>query len=75
MIKLTLGIIKNYYLWPRPYGDVARDLLQLLTLELKAPGIIFIIFIIFLLNKGTTLRKMIFEENPDLLKNITKTGK
>ena len=31
-------IQRKYYLWPIPYSNLARDILQLLTLEKKAPG-------------------------------------
>mmetsp|Transcript_21886 Transcript_21886/g.30594 ORF Transcript_21886/g.30594 Transcript_21886/m.30594 type:complete len:867 (+) Transcript_21886:249-2849(+) len=60
-----LNIVKSYYLWPRPYGDVARDVLQLMSIELKAPG--------------ESLRKKLIEENPDILKGHqltpSKTGR
>ena len=62
-----LNIVKSYYLWPRPYGDVARDVLQLMSIELKAPG--------------EALRKKLIEENPDILKGFhqiphtSKTGR
>lgn len=61
LITSGLSIIKAYYMWPRPYGDVARDILQLLTIEQKAPG--------------TTLRQRLLEENPELIKGSSKNGK
>jgi hypothetical protein len=48
-------------LWPRPYSDVARDVLQMLTIELKSPG--------------AAMRKVLMEENPDLIKGTPKTGR
>lgn len=31
----------QYYIWPRPFADCARDVLELLSLEIKAPGAAF----------------------------------
>lgn len=38
IIENIIHHVKQYYLWPWPYGNVARELLQLLTIELKSPG-------------------------------------
>ena len=61
VLSSALSIVRPYYLWPRPHSDVARDVLQLLTIELKSPGAAF--------------RKVLAEECPELSKGSTKTGK
>jgi hypothetical protein len=60
-VQAALSVVKSYYLWPKPYGDVARDVLQLLTIEMKSPC--------------AALRRRIIEENPELLKGSRKTGR
>jgi len=61
LLNNAISIVKTYYFWPRPYGDMARDILQFLTIERKAPG--------------AALRKRLSEENPELLKGSPKSGK
>jgi len=61
ILTSALSIVRPYYLWPRPYSDVARDVLQMLTIELKSPG--------------ATMRKILIEENPDLIKGSPKSGR
>eukprot|EP01114_Cavostelium_apophysatum_P010369 TRINITY_DN2400_c0_g1_i3.p1 TRINITY_DN2400_c0_g1~~TRINITY_DN2400_c0_g1_i3.p1 ORF type:complete len:869 (+),score=260.87 TRINITY_DN2400_c0_g1_i3:249-2855(+) len=61
LLQNAISVVKSYYLWPLPFGDVARDVLQMLTIEMKAPG--------------TAMRKRMTEENPELLKGTHKTGK
>jgi len=33
--------VSQFYLWPRPWADCARDVLELLSLDIKAPGAAF----------------------------------
>lgn len=61
MIISALLVVKPYYLWPKPYCDVARDILQMLTIELKSPG--------------AAIRKVLLEENPDLVRGTPKHGR
>eukprot|EP01119_Soliformovum_irregulare_P008913 TRINITY_DN2200_c0_g1_i3.p1 TRINITY_DN2200_c0_g1~~TRINITY_DN2200_c0_g1_i3.p1 ORF type:complete len:847 (-),score=229.92 TRINITY_DN2200_c0_g1_i3:85-2625(-) len=60
LLRNAMITVKNYYLWPRPYGDVAREVLQMLTMETKSPGF--------------AMRKRMATENPDLIR-APKTGK
>eukprot|EP01116_Phalansterium_solitarium_P000778 TRINITY_DN1063_c0_g4_i1.p1 TRINITY_DN1063_c0_g4~~TRINITY_DN1063_c0_g4_i1.p1 ORF type:complete len:790 (-),score=250.83 TRINITY_DN1063_c0_g4_i1:307-2676(-) len=53
-LREAVFLFKQLYLVPRPVGDVARDMLHMLTLEFKAPG--------------ETLRRAIFAEVPELVK-------
>ena len=46
-------IQRKYFLWPKPYSDLAKDILQLLTVEKKAPG--------------HGLREQIYSEIPQLI--------
>lgn len=57
----ALPIVKAYYLWPKPVGEVARELLQELTIEKKSPG--------------HAMRQQFLEENPELLRSLSRTGK
>lgn len=51
--KLTLPF-QEYYLWPRPYGDYAREVMEILSSEARNPG--------------HFLRSMILHEFPSVLK-------
>eukprot|EP01113_Clastostelium_recurvatum_P023155 TRINITY_DN2767_c2_g1_i2.p1 TRINITY_DN2767_c2_g1~~TRINITY_DN2767_c2_g1_i2.p1 ORF type:complete len:942 (-),score=292.73 TRINITY_DN2767_c2_g1_i2:45-2669(-) len=51
-LSQALTLVKNYYLWPRPYGDFAREVLPVLTMEAKSPG--------------SVMRALIFQETPSL---------
>lgn len=44
--------VTKFYLWPQPYSDCARDLLELLNVEIKSPG--------------TAMRARIHEESPSV---------
>lgn len=61
LLEAAIPVVKLYYLWPKPHCDVARELLQTLTIELKSPG--------------AALRKLCIEENPKLDKDLPSTGK
>ena len=62
LLSSALTIVRPYYLWPRPHSEVAREVLQMLTIELKSPG--------------AALRKIITEECPELNKGgNNRTGK
>eukprot|EP01117_Protostelium_nocturnum_P004928 TRINITY_DN1785_c0_g3_i1.p1 TRINITY_DN1785_c0_g3~~TRINITY_DN1785_c0_g3_i1.p1 ORF type:complete len:841 (-),score=305.99 TRINITY_DN1785_c0_g3_i1:168-2690(-) len=54
-IQTALSLCKSFYLWPSPHGDYARELMQILSIEAKAPG--------------TAFRKAIIDENPMLRGN------
>jgi hypothetical protein len=54
-------VVKQYYLWPCPYGDVAKELLNLLSVELKSAG--------------SGMRELFIEENPELEKGYVLTGR
>ena len=30
--------LKGYYMWPRPFGDLSKEVLKILALEMHAPG-------------------------------------
>eukprot|EP01087_Luapelamoeba_hula_P015668 TRINITY_DN4701_c0_g1_i1.p1 TRINITY_DN4701_c0_g1~~TRINITY_DN4701_c0_g1_i1.p1 ORF type:complete len:949 (+),score=126.79 TRINITY_DN4701_c0_g1_i1:71-2848(+) len=60
-VEKAITFVRSYYLWPCPYGDVAKDMLQLLTVELKSPG--------------SALRAKFVEENPELERGYQPTGK
>ncbi len=99
-------------MWPQPYGGVARDALQFLVNELKAPGnlanqsfiqsfsfnpsrdqnTLLVLLIIsyysitnwlpssmyiylYIYIIGFSVRKLLNEENPDLVKGSKKTGR
>lgn len=53
---LALGhsLVKSYYLGPMPYGDFARGILEVMTLEARSPG--------------APLRNTIIQEIPSLVK-------
>jgi hypothetical protein len=38
ILESAIEVVKQYYLWPCPYGDVAKELLHLLSIELKSAG-------------------------------------
>eukprot|EP00029_Vermamoeba_vermiformis_P005153 TRINITY_DN1713_c0_g1_i1.p1 TRINITY_DN1713_c0_g1~~TRINITY_DN1713_c0_g1_i1.p1 ORF type:complete len:838 (+),score=124.72 TRINITY_DN1713_c0_g1_i1:87-2600(+) len=38
LMKKALERLKQYYLWPKPYSEYAKDVLDLITLEIRAPG-------------------------------------
>ncbi|KYQ92764.1 hypothetical protein DLAC_05341 [Tieghemostelium lacteum] len=40
-ITAAMSIVKNYFLWPKPYCDFARELLEILSIEEKCPGSYF----------------------------------
>jgi len=44
---------RKHYLWPKPYSDEAREILQLLTIEQKAAG--------------NALRSLFFQEIPEII--------
>jgi hypothetical protein len=46
-------VVTSYYIWPRPYSDAARDVLEIVAVEIRAPG--------------TTLRTTLMEENPNFV--------
>jgi len=47
------AVVTPYYIWPRPYSDAARELLEVAAVEYKSPG--------------TALRTTLMEENPALV--------
>ncbi len=57
----ALPIVKTYYMWPKPVGEVARELMQAITVEKKSPG--------------HAMRQQFLEENPELLRTLNRTGK
>lgn len=60
-LSAGLSLVKNYYLWPRPFGDFARSVLEVITLEARSPG--------------APLRNQILRDYPMLLKDAFYTGK
>jgi hypothetical protein len=56
-----ISAIKHYYLWPRPISDTARDMLQMLSVEVKNPGF--------------SMRTRLFEEVPELTRGYRPHGK
>lgn len=61
VLESAMAAGKTFFLWPQPFGEAARELLQMITVEMKAPG--------------AALRKRILDENPHLAKGVSKTGK
>jgi len=59
--KRAIERVKQYYIWPKPYCDYTRDILELLSAELKAPGVGF--------------RSRFVEEIPELFSGRPHTGK
>lgn len=61
ILENAIEVVKQYYLWPCPYGDVAKELLNLLSVELKSAG--------------SGMRELFVEENPELEKGYVLTGR
>lgn len=56
----TFLLLQKYYLWPKPYSDLACEILELLTIEQKAPG--------------DALRTLFFNEHPEIIGKPTNTS-
>lgn len=57
LLKESITRIKPYFLWPLPYGQIAKDHLVLISRELKCPGAL--------------LRSILYLERPHLNPNFT----
>eukprot|EP00026_Physarum_polycephalum_P000658 Phypoly_transcript_00659.p1 GENE.Phypoly_transcript_00659~~Phypoly_transcript_00659.p1 ORF type:complete len:1330 (+),score=180.08 Phypoly_transcript_00659:190-4179(+) len=57
-VHSALSLLKPYYLWPRPYGDYAREVMQILSSEARNPG--------------HSLRSMILREFPNVVRDHPK---
>ncbi|EGG14338.1 hypothetical protein DFA_12108 [Cavenderia fasciculata] len=40
-LQSAMSIIKTFYLWPRPYCDFVKEILEILSLEYRCPGAYF----------------------------------
>lgn len=53
MLPRIIQVVTPYYIWPRPYSDSAREVIEVASIELKAPF--------------TAFRTTLMEENPALI--------
>jgi hypothetical protein len=61
LLESVLDSAKQFYLFPSPCGQLARELLIAVSLELKAPG--------------SYKRTLILQENPQIRKGLPSTGR
>ncbi|KAL6076097.1 1-phosphatidylinositol-3-kinase regulator [Balamuthia mandrillaris] len=61
LIQTLIELIRPYYLWPLPHGLVAKELLQMLSIELKS--------------RGSAIRSQFFEDVPELVEGYKPSGR
>lgn len=60
LLPRIITAVTPYYIWPRPYSDAAREVIEVASIELKSPG--------------TALRTTMMEETPSLVPGIPSSS-
>lgn len=60
LLPRIIAAVTPYYIWPRPFSDAAREVIEVASIELKSPG--------------TALRTTMLEETPSLVPGMPSSG-
>ena len=59
LLPRIIAVVTPYYIWPRPFSDAAREVIEVASIELKSPG--------------TAVRTTMMEETPSLVPGMPST--